>query len=76
MIAKKTTAQKTIQRLREEMEFWGLQKPSRHERRLAILNEQTKTKSAWAPSWYGIPQIGVALSLCLSSVSRLYLILC
>lgn len=74
MIAKKQQ-HKNISKAERRNGISGPAKPSHHERGLAILNEQTKTEE-WTPSWYGIPQIGAALSQCLSSVSRLYLILC
>lgn len=67
---KKNNSTKTIQRLREEVEFHCVQ--SRHERGLAILNKQTIMEE-WTPSRYGIPQIGAALSLCRSSVFNIVL---
>ncbi len=67
---KNNNSTKTIQRLREEVVFHGVQR--RHERGLAILNKQTKMEE-WTPSRYGIPQIGAALSLCRSSVFNIVL---
>lgn len=62
----KNNSTKTILRLREEIEFQGLPSP-------AAMRED-ENRRVDIP--LDIPQTGASLSLCLSSVSRPYFVLC